>query len=157
MGSGKSSLGKKIANKLNYRFIDSDTEIEKLQQLTISEIFNKKGETYFRQIEAEFIRSIPKDEPFVLSTGGGTPCYHENLSYLATLGRTFYLKLSPFELTQRLMKAKIQRPLLIGKNEDELYTYIKEKLAERLDFYSQAHFTLLGKEQKVEVILNKLS
>jgi len=157
MGSGKSSLGKKIAKKLNYRFIDSDIEIEQVYQQSIPEIFKQKGETFFRQLEADFIRSIPKDEPFVLSTGGGTPCYHDNLAYLMQIGTVFFLKLSPYELSQRLLQAKTQRPLIIGKNEDELYMYIKEKLAERLPYYSHAHFTLKGKEQKVDFIVSKLT
>jgi shikimate kinase len=156
MGCGKSSLGKKIAKKLNYHFIDSDSEIEKIHQLSVPEIFKEKGEDFFRQLEADFIRSIPKDEPFVLSTGGGTPCYHDNLSFLHKIGKTFYLQLSPYELTQRLIKAKVQRPLLINKNEDELYNFIKEKLADRLPYYSQANYTLKGKEQKVDSVLNKL-
>lgn len=157
MGSGKSSLGKKIAKKLNYRFIDSDAEIEQVQQQSIPEIFKKKGEDFFRQLEADFIRSIPQDEPFVLSTGGGTPCYHDNLTFLKQIGIVFFLQLSSFELSQRLLQAKTQRPLITGKNEEELYLYIKKKLSERLPYYSQAHFILKGKEQKAEVVLGKLS
>lgn len=162
MGCGKSTLGKKLAKKLNIPFIDSDSEIERLEGNPVSEIFAKKGEKYFRKLENDFLlklnesqNNIPKS--FVLSCGGGMPCFYDNIEILNELGKSFYVKLSAFELTRRLMLAKTKRPLIEGKTEEELLLFIKNKLSERSVFYEQAKFILIGKEQNIGSILQKLA
>lgn len=153
MGSGKSTLGKKLAKKLNCRFIDSDMEIEALERMPVAEIFETKGEDYFRQCEKELLHSIRSESQFVLSTGGGMPCFGDNMEKIKTLGTTFYLYLSPKELTKRIRNAKTVRPLAQNKSEEELLIYIEKLLASRGFFYSQADYTLKGKEQQVNCIL----
>lgn len=157
MGCGKSTLGKKLANKMNVQFLDSDKEIEKSVGFSVSEIFEKHGEDYFRKLEHEFLLKLKKEEKFVLSTGGGMPCFNDNIKLLKEIGDTIYLKLSPNELTRRLLAAKTKRPLVEQKSPEELLTFVSNKLEERNHFYLQASFILNGKEQNVKHILDLLS
>lgn len=153
MGSGKTTLGKKIANRLKIPFVDSDQEIEEHFGKTISEIFVEFGESRFREIEQEYIAALDLRDDFVLATGGGMPCFGDNMSSLNQLGLTFYLKRSPKELTQRLLQAKSKRPLLEGLAEDDLLTFVENKLALRNEFYAQSNIILDRSEQTVDDII----
>lgn len=153
MGSGKTTLGKKIARLLDVPFLDSDEEIEKGVLLSVGEIFGKFGEVRFREIESEFIQSLAEEGDFVLATGGGMPCFHRNMEQLNELGTTFYLERSPKELSHRLRNAKTKRPLIVGLDEDDLLAFIEQRLSEREEFYRQANFVLSREEQTPEKIL----
>ncbi len=153
MGSGKSTLAKKIASKIGYQVWDTDTEIEKLLGESIQTIFQTKGEAYFRELEKSILDTVSPDSKLVISTGGGLPCFNDNIFRLNSLGLTFYLKLSPIELSKRLKVAKQVRPLLLNKSEEELINYVTDLLSLREIFYNQANFTLKGKEQKPDFIL----
>lgn len=157
MGCGKSSLAKKISNKTGYKLIDTDKEIENITGETIPNIFHQKGEAYFRELEKDFIQSLTPNSKLIISTGGGLPCFNDNMFRLNNLGLTFYLKLSPFELSKRLKDAKQVRPLLLNKSDEELLIYVTELLSLREIFYNQANFTLKGKEQKPDFILDLVS
>lgn len=152
MGSGKSTLGKKLANRLGIPFIDSDQQIEKEYHKTIGELFGEYGESHFREIEAHFIRSLHSKESFVLATGGGMPCFHSNMSLLNELGTTFYLERSPKELMNRLINAKQQRPLISGLAEDDLLEFIEQKLSEREEYYKQSSVILSREEQTIDAL-----
>jgi shikimate kinase len=153
MASGKSTLGKKLARKLNFEFIDSDHEIEKQTGKKISEIFSELGENTFRELENNFVQTLIGKTNIVLSTGGGLPCFHDNISLINNLGQSFYLKLSPKELTKRILNAKTIRPLAKDKSPEELLTFVENLLSQRENFYLQAQHTLSGKEQNVNFIL----
>lgn len=153
MASGKSTLGKKLARKLNFEFIDSDHEIEKQTGKKISEIFSEQGENAFRELENQFVKSLIGKTNIVLSTGGGLPCFHDNISLINNLGQSFYLKLSPKELTKRILNAKTIRPLAKDKSPEELKRFVENLLSEREKYYLQAQHTLSGKEQNVKFIL----
>ena len=152
MACGKSTLGKKLANKLNFEFIDTDSEIEKNEQCSIAEIFEKFGENHFRELEKKLLLSLQDKQNCVISTGGGLPCFNENMTLLNQIGTTFYIKLNPIELAKRILNAKTIRPLAKNKTQDEVYTFVKELLAKREEFYSKSKFTLSGKEQNVKFI-----
>lgn len=152
MGAGKSKLGKLLAKRLTIPFIDSDLEIEKEHQKSIGELFGEYGESHFREIEAQFIRSLSNRESFVLATGGGMPCFHSNMSLLNNLGTTFYLERSPKELMHRLINAKQQRPLIVGLDEDDLLKFIEDKLTEREEYYKQSAVVLSREEQTIDAI-----
>jgi shikimate kinase len=155
MGSGKTTIGKKLAKALGVPFIDADQEIEKWTEMTIGEIFSVHGESYFRGLERTFITTLP-DEDFVLSTGGGMPCVADHMQLLNEIGTTLYLKRSPKELVHRLRNAKSKRPLIEGLEESELLEYVEAKLAEREEYYRQAHFVLDREEQNAETIIRYL-
>jgi shikimate kinase len=156
MGSGKTSHGKKIARMMGYDFLDMDEWISKEESLTIPEIFESYGEKYFRQKESDAIREINKLEKVIIATGGGAPCYNENLNKLKDSGLTIYLKLSPEELLSRLKSAKTERPLLSGKNEAEMLETIKQMLAEREPFYNQADMIVDGLDGVNERVVNAI-
>ena len=149
MGAGKSSLGKKIARRLNMPFIDSDVEISRLHSKSIGEIFKEKGENGFREIEMDFIDNLSTEGDFVLATGGGMPCFGNAMGKLNALGLTFYLKRSPKELMHRLINAKKERPLIAGLSENELLVFIENKIEERTVYYSKSTFVLERDEQNV--------
>jgi len=151
MGSGKTTLAKKLAKKLNRMFYDLDQEIEEKEHLIIPQIFEQKGEDYFREIESEALKIIlAKEEPFVLSVGGGTPCFYENMELINTSGVSIYLKYNAGILASRLINAKVKRPLIKALDEIELNEFITNKLFEREMFYKECNFTLEGNNLKVE-------
>jgi len=139
MGSGKTSLGKKLAKRLNLRFIDTDNLIESRQGMTISSIFELHGEAAFRELEKELIEELAVEENLLLSTGGGMPCFNDLMVKLNELGTTIYLKRPAKELAHRIINSKKKRPITDGKSFDELVTFIDEMLKKRNAFYEQAN------------------
>ena len=137
MGSGKTTFGKELAEKLNYRFIDTDQEIEQLVGMSIDTLFKTKGEAYFRQLERQYLREVKLNNT-VLSTGGGMPCYYDNMEYLNKIGVTVYLEYSSEELFNRLKEDQSNRPLLQNQSEEEMFKTIETLLAKRKPYYLKA-------------------
>lgn len=156
MASGKSTLGKKLANKLEFDFIDTDDLIEKSEQISINEIFETKGEDYFRLLEKKLIEKLP-NENTVIAVGGGLPCYSDNMKSLNSKGCTVYLKRPAKELFNRLLNAKNKRPLVKNLSEDELLLFIEKKLKGREVFYEQSQIILERNEQTVKDIVKKIA
>lgn len=138
MGSGKTTLGKQLAKKLGYQFVDQDTLIEERLKMTVGDIFATYGENRFRLEEREVLLSFETSTNLVVSTGGGAPCFFDNIGIMNTLGCSIYLKAEPKTLANRLKNSQNTRPLIIGKSEQELLDYISAKLFEREPFYNQA-------------------
>ena len=153
MGSGKSTIGRKLANKLSYTFYDLDKEIEHKEGSSIAEIFSKKGEQYFRKLESEVLSTL-SNENQVIALGGGTPCYADNMEFINQTGTSIYLKYNAGILFSRLVKAKSQRPLLAGKTDEELKAFIEEKLTERELFYKQSEYIIESPNLTTEELLN---
>lgn len=156
MGSGKTTLGKQLASKLGYRFIDMDEVIEKKYQMTVSEIFAKQGEDEFRRAENEVLQELIKRENCVIATGGGAPCFHNNMELMNESGFTVYIKVDPEIIVQRLKVAHTSRPLIKDKSEAEMLEYTQLKLAERSPFYSRSKLVLYSKNLTVDDILHAL-
>lgn len=137
MSSGKTKTARKLAKKLGLVHLDIDEEIIKQENKSISEIFEQEGEASFRKLETEVLRKLPL-ENYVISCGGGTPCFFDNMQYMNLHGTTVYLQLSAEKLFSRLSKKKGSRPLIMNLEGDELLEFIGIKLAERKPFYEQA-------------------
>lgn len=156
MGCGKSTVGRMLAPALNWHFIDMDSYIEKKEGRTIADIFASEGEIFFRQLENQALQNIASMEDVVVATGGGAPCFLNNMQLMNDSGLTIYLKVAPEELFQRVRMGKTERPLLAGKSDDELLTYIREKLEEREPWYQQAMETadsgLWGVEHYLSIV-----
>lgn len=141
MGAGKTTLGKALAQELNLQFYDLDWYIEERYHKTIAQIFAERGEDGFREIERNMLHETAEFENIVLSCGGGTPCFFDNMAYMNRQAKTVYLKATPEILTQHLRMSKTERPLLKGKNDEELILYISTSLETRTPYYSRAHYT----------------
>jgi shikimate kinase len=153
MGSGKSTLGKKVARRLGCTFVDTDLEIENRSGYSVSKIFELFGERHFRNLEHTYLKHFTDNFNGLLSCGGGMPTHSNNLAILKRIGTVFYLKRSPKELSQRLIHAKNQRPLLQDFGDDEIEQFIEIELAKRIEFYENAHVILERHEQNVETVL----
>lgn len=152
MGAGKTSLGKQLAKKLNLVFLDSDKEIERLENTPVSQIFATHGEDYFRQLESDWLRNLTNNELKLISTGGGMPCYENNMDIMKDKGLVIYLKHPARQLVQRLCNAKIERPLLKNKNQKEVLDFVTKLLSEREPTYSQAHIVVCPSDQRVNTV-----
>lgn len=157
MGCGKSTVGRKLAAKLGYHFMDTDSIIESIAEKSIAEIFETMGEQAFRNMEHELLKEIVKNNNIVVSTGGGMPCFNNNMEILNNSGATIYLKMSPESLAKRVSQSKQKRPLLANYTNEELLTVIKKKLAEREKFYNQAKIIVKGESLKINELLGILN
>lgn len=145
MGSGKSTLGKKLAAKLNLPFFDLDQLIEEQEGKTIAEIFSQHGEAYFRDLETTVLKqTINQHQGFVLALGGGTPIFNNNMELVNQNGTSVYLKYNAGMLSSRLLTAKQQRPLIAGKNEIELKQFVVDLLSQREPFYLKGKLVVEG-------------
>ena len=156
MGSGKSTTGRKLAYLLNWHFEDLDRSIEKYSGKTISEIFSQDGEIYFRNVESEVLRSLKSQTNTVISTGGGTPCFGDNMDFMMETGLTLYLKLTPGQLKSRLSDSKGERPLIKDLTNDGLLHFIEDKLAFREKWYNRAEITVEGFDPDINQLVNKV-
>jgi shikimate kinase len=154
MGSGKTTAGKKLASLLGWSFIDLDKRVEEFAGKTIPEIFSQNGEDYFRIIETQLLRNLKSRINIVISTGGGTPCYIDNMDYMIETGLTIYLKLTPSELKSRLSLSKGERPLIKDLDQEELTSFIKEKLAVREKWYDRSDITIDGVDLDINLLLS---
>lgn len=143
MASGKSTHGKQLARNIGYHFIDLDDFIALRFDQDITELFQEKGEAAFRTIESEALAECIRDNrKTVIALGGGTPCFNDNLSLIKTSGKLIYLKVLPEVLYQRVFGVKSGRPLLDGKDSEEMQRYIRDLLATREQFYRQADLVI---------------
>ena len=144
MGAGKTTLGKAFARELNVPFIDLDWYIEERFHKSIRELFIERGEASFRELERNMLHEVAEFEDVIISTGGGTPCFFDNMEYMNEHGYTVFLDVHPDILFRRLCLATQQRPILQGKTNEELHAFIEETLAKRASFYMQAHYRFDG-------------
>lgn len=139
MGAGKSTIGKKLARKLHFNFVDLDELIEQKEGLPVTEIFNFRGEKYFRELESAVLKETANLTDTVIATGGGTPCYFDNQVWMNNHGRTIYLRGNISLLAQRLLPGMAKRPLLSAVKPDELPGFLSVLVAAREPFYSRSH------------------
>ncbi len=142
MASGKTTLGKALSKNLDMPFYDLDWYIESRMRKTIRQLFEERGEEGFRQIERSMLHEVAEFEHVILSCGGGTPCFFDNMEYMNRQGETVFLKASPEVLCSHLKMGKTVRPLLLGKTPEEVRAFIRTQLKEREPFYTQAKHTL---------------
>jgi shikimate kinase len=146
MGSGKSYWTKKMAKWIKSAGYDLDDLIEMNEERTITEIFSEDGEDQFRKIEAKILRWFKEKKKFVLATGGGTPCFQDNMSWMKKEGVVIWLDESVEVLAKRLNEEKAHRPLIANLEEDALVKFLQDKLVERHPFYSQANYRLSSEQ-----------
>ncbi len=142
MGAGKTTVGKALAEDLGLTFYDLDWYIENRMRKTIKQIFDESGEEGFRKIEHNMLHEVAEFENVIISCGGGTPCFFDNMDYMNEQGETLYLKASPEVLYGHLRMGKSVRPLLLNKTPEEVKVFIQEQLQKREPFYNKAKHIL---------------
>lgn len=157
MGSGKSHISKILSEKINFKLIDLDKEISRRNKLTIPEIFEKKGEIYFRKLERETLEELlATEENLVLSLGGGTPVYYNNMEIVNLNSKSVFLRASIKTLSERISKQKEKRPIIANISDENLSEFIAKHLFERNEFYSKAQFNIITDSREPEDIVNEI-
>ena len=157
MGCGKSTLGRRLSKHLGLQFIDMDHYIEERNCKTIPQIFAEDGEAEFRKKERRALEELAEFTDIVIATGGGAPCFFDNIELMNKTGKTIYLNISPNILADRLMKSKTERPLIKGKSREELVAFIDETLKKRNAFYLQAQFQITQPDIDLGIVEKMLS
>lgn len=142
MGAGKTTIGKVLAKEMNIDFYDLDWYIENKFRKKIPEIFAEQGESAFREMERKMLAEVGEFENVIISCGGGTPCFFDNIDFMNAKGEVIYLRAKPEVLKEHLLMGKSQRPLIQGKSPEELIQYIKDSLETRKPFYEKANHSI---------------
>lgn len=157
-GSGKTTLGKRVALELNISFIDLDQEVEKTEGISVQEIFKTKGQDYFREAESKALRNLANSNfHFVLATGGGAPCFFNNIETMNQSGQTIFLNIPLEEIFNRISKTDLNiRPLFSGLNAGEVKSKLVNLHTERLPFYSKAKIQFTKENLQAKEILEAI-
>ena len=157
MGSGKTHWGRLLSQKLSLPFFDLDEQVVNEENKTITEIFAQEGEEYFRLKEKEVLHIITESHStFVMSCGGGAPCYFNNIEYMNKAGTTVWINASIDTLFKRLLKEKEQRPLLRELSDDQLKMFIKKKFSDRKIYYEQADMIVEDENITLDHFIEKI-
>ena len=160
MGAGKTTVGKALAKALNLQFYDLDWYIESRMHMTVKQIFDERGEEGFRKIEHNMLHEVAEFEDVVISCGGGTPCFFDNIDYMNQQGETVYLKATPDVLYGHLKMGRTVRPLLLNKTPDEVKDFVSRQLAEREPFYTKAKhvidISLMDNYEKIAITVDNV-
>ena len=160
MGAGKTTVGKALAKTTGLQFYDLDWYIEGRMRKTVPQIFAELGEEGFRRIEHRLLHEVAEFENVIISCGGGTPCFFDNIDYMNKQGQVVYLKVTPEVLCKHLKMGKTERPLLKGKTEEELLTFVTTQQASRSPFYEKANYaldvSLMDNYEKIKITVAEL-
>ena len=157
MGAGKTTIGKSLARRMNLNYIDTDHYIEARYRKKVGDIFVSEGEERFRQLEHRILLEVSEFENIVISTGGGLPCFHDNMTLMNNRGITAYLEIPEEELAKRLEMSKNVRPVLKGRTGGELIEFVREHLNERRQFYEQSKIRLYAGQMDTNNDIESLS
>jgi shikimate kinase len=156
-GSGKSTIGSDLSQLLGYTLIDTDEEICKKENSNIDDIFKTKGENYFREIERKTLNEVIQHDNSIISTGGGTPCFYDNMEIINKHGVSIFLNVPLEEISHRLLNhANKNRPLILGKSPEQLMDFLKDKIKERSPFYKKATLEFQEKKLSAKDIVSAL-
>jgi shikimate kinase len=155
-GCGKTTIAKSLAHSLNISLVDLDAEIVKSEGRSIESIFETDGEDIFRKIEKDIVERFSKTRQSVISTGGGAPCFYNNMDIMNQAGITVYLNVPAEELAKRILRQDTNRPMVKGKSKEELIEFLKLKISEREVFYNKAQFKISGIAISAADVLNQI-
>lgn len=153
MGCGKSTMGRSLASSLGMTFIDLDSFLEEKYFRTIPQIFAEEGEDAFRRKERKVLEEVAAFDNVILATGGGAPCFFDNMDLMNKAGYCVFLDVHIDSLVNRLLHARVERPLIKGKSEQELREFIGELMKKRRPFYEKAHYILKGTEIRPDQLI----
>ena len=156
MGAGKTTTGKRLARRLGLDCYDTDHLFEEKYCISTDDFFHKYDEPLYRKLEAQVLRSTEQYDNVVISTGGGTACFFDNIDWMNEHGITIFLKISPQTVIDRLSKSKVKRPLVMGKSIEELTDFVHKTYTERMPFYEKAQLVFKGENCDLEAIVEAL-
>ena len=157
MGSGKSSALKHLSNKISWQGLDLDKLFEERYKISVQDFFHKYDEDAFRKLESQLLRETLNHKNVIIATGGGTPCFFDNMEWMNANGTTIFLKVTPMTAVHRLMQSKKKRPLIEGKNEQEVIDFVSRHYAERMPFYEKAQIIVKGENLDIDDIIRHIS
>ncbi|WP_448520000.1 shikimate kinase [Rhodoflexus sp.] len=155
-GSGKTTLGKQLAGKIAYHFVDLDDLIAEQAQMSIADIFAQKGEAYFRELEKEALHSTFKMSRTIVATGGGTPCFFDNMEQINTHGLAVFINVPLSLIAGRIERQQQERPLLASESAEHILEKLKELYQKRFPYYDQAEVAISGLDLNADYIYNKI-
>ena len=153
MGAGKTTTARRLAQRLGWEVADTDALFEEKYKISVNDFFNKYDEPLYRKLESEVLKATESLENVVVSTGGGTACYFDNMEWMNSHGLTVFLQISPKAAVDRVIHSRHKRPLAEGKSEEELTEFVNSHYASRMPFYEQARLTMKSEDLDVEGLL----
>ncbi len=156
MGAGKTTTARRLAQRMGWEVVDTDALFEEKYKISVHDFFNKYDEPLYRKLEAEVLKETEKLERVVVSTGGGTACYFDNMEWMNGHGTTVFLRISEKAVVDRLLHAKRKRPLAAGKSEVELKAFVSRHYAERLPYYEKAQITVKAEDLDLEGLASRI-
>ena len=157
MGSGKSSALKQLGKLLSWETYDLDHLFEERYKISVQDFFHKYDEAAFRKLESQLLKETVKYENAVIATGGGTPCFYDNMEWMNANGTTIFLKVSTKTAVNRLLNSKKKRPLIEGKSEEQLLKYVERHYGDRMQFYKKAQITVKGEDLDVKSLCRQVN
>ena len=156
MGAGKTTAARRLSQRLGWDVVDTDDLFEEKYKISVNDFFNKYDEALYRKLEAEVLKSTETMDHVVISTGGGTACYFDNMEWMNQHGLTVFLRISQKAVVDRLLHAKRKRPLSIGKSEEELSVFVEQHYTSRLPFYEQARITVKSEDLDLDDLVRQI-
>ena len=156
MGAGKTTAAKRLANRLGWEVVDTDALFEEKYRISVDDFFQKYDEPLYRKLESEILKSTESLNKTVISTGGGTACYFDNMDWMNQHGLTVFMRVSPASTVDRVLHSHHKRPLVRGKSEEELMEYVNWHYASRMPFYEQARITVKSENLDLEALLERI-
>ena len=156
MGAGKTTAARRIAQRLGWEVADTDALFEEKYRISVNDFFNKYDEALYRKLESQVLKSTESLENVVVSTGGGTACFFDNMEWMNQHGLTVFMRISPKAAVDRVVHSRHKRPLVEGKSEEELVEFVNRNYAERLPFYEQAAITVKSEDLDLDDLVKQL-
>ena len=156
MGAGKTTAARRLAQRMGWEVVDTDALFEEKYKISVNDFFNKYDEPLYRKLESEVLKATESLDHVVVSTGGGTACFFDNMDWMNQHGLTVFLRISPQAAVDRVIHSRHKRPLVEGKSEEELTEFVNQHYASRLPFYEQARITAKSEDFDIESLMEAI-